>query len=259
MLLPGYREYIWQNLSRSLKVWKSARSFAVLVICIAGSFVWVFGYQASTQDTLTRVGLSLGNGLAFWFLILVTFVTPARMWVELQRRLQPRLELVFEADKEPFVKAQHFKVHSDRGGGTIDLIFERRYRIGLKNFGSEPAKVQIILERCEPSEIQHLHLGSAFQAYDYPDGTRTAVVFPSGEGGATRFFDVVYERWNLTLSEEGSPFIYLCYCQNIPNWIKYGSYILTLRVVADPEPQKKRFEVKKLTLDEKLTMRELKD
>jgi len=114
-----------------------------------------------------------------------------------------------------------------------------------------PARV--VLENCEPNQVDGVHLGHALQVIGH-QGTSEASVQPGDSPSA--FFDVVYDEML-----EGRPYgkaFGLCYAAAVKLFaIPRGSYVLTLRVEGDGLQSRKQFGIYQDPRTQLLTMREV--
>ena len=84
-----YFRYWRENVWRSLNAWDKGDRVSVLIAALAALILAVLsalGVQMRTDDWDTGSTILLGLGV--WFVVLVTLITPARMWLGQRQRLE---------------------------------------------------------------------------------------------------------------------------------------------------------------------------
>lgn len=172
---------------------------------------------------------------------------PARMGIE-ARVTAGNLEMVFGGDRKPYLEEQ--ATGTTPGG----VLRDRRYRIGIRNKGSATVHhVRVVLENCEPSEHDGIHLNHALHFMDTAPGTSEFSIAPADEPSS--FVDVVYDE-TLAGKLRGDAFG-ICYASPVRTFaIPRGTYVLTLRMEGDGTVSRKQLKIYQNPLSQMLAMRE---
>jgi class 3 adenylate cyclase len=165
---------------------------------------------------------------------------------EAARRRARKLEIVFYDDRKPYLEEQR------KGVITGNVLVDRRYRIGVRCSGiNELFKGRVVLEKCEPSEADGVHLEHALSVMGQPLGTYEFVLRPGDPPGV--FIDVIYDEiLGGRLKDDAFG---LCYAAALPSHaIRRGAYLITLRAEADGLVDRKQFRVFQNPSTQMLTM-----
>jgi hypothetical protein len=159
----------------------------------------------------------------------------------------PGLEIVFGGDSKPYFENQP----------TVALpggrVYDRRYRVGVQNTTGTIVSARVVLDNCEPSKYDGIHLGHALNVMSTL-GASEASVSPSDM--PTQFFDVVYDE-TLDGKLRGDAFG-LCYAAPVRQFaIPRGTFVLTLRVEGNGMQSRKKFKIFQDLTTQMLTMREI--
>lgn len=240
-----------------MRDWEDRQSLVSVALLVAA----LFGYGAIADDPLWS---SIGVAVAAVYLAVRFFVmTPMAMWndaqgklIDFHDRLEPRLTLVFDPDRPPFLQELYVQPKNSAP------IYERRYRVGVRNDSSVVVRnVRVVLESFEmphqdgaipltPNQAVFIEHALNVMGRDNKNG----LVDVAPGDTPTAFIDVVVQDIDPT-TQKGD-YMSPAYASKLwSDLFSRGTYILGLRVEGGGYSSRAKFIVDATIEDRRIKMR----
>lgn len=180
--------YWGDNWKRSRDKWSPRRAAILFFVTLPLLAVNLFNLPVTAKLIVRALPLLVYVILALYLAWLLFYGTPKLLWESAQQEVQdlneclkPKLELVFEEGKYPYV--------DERFENPFTVMI---HKVGIMNPGAEPIVAELVLENAEP-RVRGIFPGTALGIIDEGVAKRNALERPSGDGGPTKFAGVVLE------------------------------------------------------------------